>query len=133
MGRHADRVQLRHQVFADAVVEHALAVERRFLGRVEGGGVVLEILDERSGLGPLIEDLGLALVNLAAAFHGISFGRWTPKTEDGTPSKEQNSERGRTAQRCEWPQSALSVGGLDRLGVPARGSDFPLSYQEVAT
>ena len=75
MGRHADRVQLHHQIFADAIVEHALAVEHGLLGGVEGGGVVLEILDQRSGLGPLIEDLGLALVNHAAAFHGIVLGQ----------------------------------------------------------
>ncbi len=37
---------------------------------VEGGGVVLEVLDERAGLGTLVEDLGLAFVDAAAAVHG---------------------------------------------------------------
>ena len=53
----------------DAVVEHALAVDRAALLRVEGGGVVLEILDQRAGLGTLVEDLGLAFVDLAATGH----------------------------------------------------------------
>ena len=35
--------------------------------RVERGRVVLEILDQRAGLGTLVEDLGLAFVDLAAA------------------------------------------------------------------
>ena len=38
--------------------------------RVECGGVVLEILDQRAGLGTLVEDLGLALIDLAATGHG---------------------------------------------------------------
>src|SRR5262249_41215974 len=68
---HADRVQPRHHVFADAVVQDALAFELRLLLAVEGGGVVLEVLDEGARLRPLVEDLGLALVNLLAAGHGF--------------------------------------------------------------
>ena len=41
----------------------------RLLVGVEGGGVVLEILDERAGLRPLVEDLGLAFVDHAPALH----------------------------------------------------------------
>src|ERR1044071_8322283 len=73
MRRYADRVQLIHQIFADAVVEDALAVERRLFGGVEGRGVVLEILDNRAGLRTLVGDVGLSFVNLPAAFHGTSF------------------------------------------------------------
>ena len=40
------------------VVEDALAFQLRLLGGVEGGGVVLEILDERAGLRTLVENLG---------------------------------------------------------------------------
>ena len=70
MGRHADAGELGHQIFADAVVEDALAFDRVFLGAVAGGGVVLEILDDGARLGALIEDLGLAFIDDAAAFHG---------------------------------------------------------------
>ena len=36
---------------------------------VEGGGVVLEMLDERTRLGAFIEDLGLAFIDAAATVH----------------------------------------------------------------
>jgi hypothetical protein len=39
-------------MFGNAVVENALPVDRALLLRVERGGVVLEILDQRAGLGP---------------------------------------------------------------------------------
>jgi hypothetical protein len=71
MRRHTDRVQLRHQIFGNAVVEDALAFDSDFLGGVGRRGVVLEILDQRTGLGTLIEDLALALVNHAPALHGV--------------------------------------------------------------
>ena len=57
-------------MLGDAVVDDALAADRPALLRVERGRVVLEILNERAGLRTLVEDLGLALVNLAAASHG---------------------------------------------------------------
>ena len=44
--------ELREDVLGDAVVEHALALDERVLLVVEGGGVILEMLDERAGLGP---------------------------------------------------------------------------------
>jgi hypothetical protein len=69
MRRHADLVQLLEDELRDAVVEHALAVEDRVFFRVERGGVVLEVLDQRAGLGAFVEDLGLAFVNAAAAAH----------------------------------------------------------------
>jgi hypothetical protein len=70
MRRHADLVELGHQIFADAVVEHALAGDRALLLIVKGGGVVLEILHDGTRLRPLEEDLGLAFVNLPASGHG---------------------------------------------------------------
>ena len=70
MGRHADLAELLEQIFGDAVVEDALALDLVVLLVVEGGGVVLEMLDERAGLGALIEDLGLAFVNFPPAVHG---------------------------------------------------------------
>ena len=41
-----------------------------FLVASNGGGVVLEILDDGARLGAFVEDLGLAFVDDAAAFHG---------------------------------------------------------------
>src|SRR3546814_18442591 len=58
-------------MLGNAVVEHPLAGDRALFLGVEGGRVVLEILDERAGLRTLIEDLGLAFVDLAAAGHGL--------------------------------------------------------------
>ena len=48
----AHLVQMVEDVFGDAVVEHALAVDDFVLLLVEGGGVVLEELDQRARLGP---------------------------------------------------------------------------------
>jgi 2-oxoisovalerate dehydrogenase E1 component len=69
VGRDADVVEAREDIFADAVVDHALAVDRALLLGVEGGGVVLEILDQRARFRPFVEDLGLAFVDLAATGH----------------------------------------------------------------
>jgi hypothetical protein len=67
MRRHPDLLQPHHQVFGDAVVEHALAGDHALLLVVEGGGVVLEILDQRARLRTLEQDLGLAFVDLLAS------------------------------------------------------------------
>ena len=56
-------------MLADPVVEHALAADRAALLRIEGGRVILEILAERTRLRTLVEDLGLAFVDLAATGH----------------------------------------------------------------
>jgi hypothetical protein len=53
--RDADLVQAGHDELGDPVVEDPLARDDALLAR--GGGIVLEILDERAGLGPLEEDL----------------------------------------------------------------------------
>src|SRR3546814_9220444 len=70
MVRHADIAEQGEDMLGNAVVEHALAVDRPTLLRVEGGRVVLEILDQRARFGAFVEDLGFAFVNLAAAGHG---------------------------------------------------------------
>src|ERR671920_276868 len=69
MRRHANVVEVLEHVFGDAIVQHALAVDHLVLLGVEGGRVVLEMLDEGSRLRPLIEDLRLALVDATAAIH----------------------------------------------------------------
>jgi hypothetical protein len=53
-------------VLGDAVVQHALAVDDLVLLRIEGGRIVLEMLDQSAGLRTLVEDLGLAFVDTAA-------------------------------------------------------------------
>ena len=70
MRRHADVVEVLEDVFRDAVVQDALAVDHLMLLGVERGRIVLEVLDQRAGLGTFIQDLGLALVDAAAAVHG---------------------------------------------------------------
>ena len=74
VGRDADAVQLHHHEFADAVVEHALAIQYGTLFVVERGGVVLEVLDQGARLRPLVQDLRLALIDLAALGHVASPG-----------------------------------------------------------
>src|ERR1700694_1146456 len=69
MGGHADVVEVLEQVLGDPVVEHALAFDHLMLFRIEGGRIVLEMLDQRSRLGALIEDLRLAFIAAAAAAH----------------------------------------------------------------
>src|SRR5262249_41767036 len=71
VSRHADVVEMLEDVFGDAVVEDALALDHLVLLRIEGGRVVLEVLNQRTGLGALVEDLRLALVDAAAAAHRV--------------------------------------------------------------
>src|SRR5665213_4003634 len=67
--RHPDIVEMLEDVFGNPVVENALALDNFVLFGVEGGGVVLEVLNQRSRLRAFIKDLRLALVNPAAATH----------------------------------------------------------------
>ena len=55
---------------ANAVVQNALAVNDLVLFGVKSGCVILEVLDERTGLRALVEDFGLAFVNAPSAIHG---------------------------------------------------------------
>ena len=75
MVRNADLGQLDHQKLADPVVQHPFAGDDPGLFVVEGGGVVLEILDERAGLGSFVKDLRLALVKLASSGHRMILRR----------------------------------------------------------
>ena len=57
-------------VFGDPVVEDALAFDHVLL-RIEGGRIVLEVLDQGAGLGSFVEDLRLAFIDAATAIiHG---------------------------------------------------------------
>src|SRR5690606_14244082 len=88
MGRDAHLVELVEDVLTDAVVERALAVNNLVLLLVEGGGVVLEELNERARFRAFEQNLALALVNAPAAVHGyiprfekIHFGSGFQATE----------------------------------------------------
>src|SRR6516165_12502541 len=69
MRRYPDIVQVLEDVFGNPVVEDSLAFDHLVFFGIEGGRVVLEVLDQCSRLGPLIEDLRLAFVNAATAAH----------------------------------------------------------------
>ena len=68
MGGDADVRQPREHIFADAIVDHALAVDRALLLGVERSRVILEILDDRARFGAFVEDLGLAFVDLCLLY-----------------------------------------------------------------
>src|SRR3546814_10901471 len=70
--RNPHAFQPHHQIFRDAVVEHALAGDRALLLVVEGGGVVLEILDQRARLGSFEQNLRLAFVDPTSPGHSGS-------------------------------------------------------------
>src|SRR5262249_559171 len=70
MRRHADVVEVLKHVFRNPVVEDPLALDHLMLLRIGGGRVILEVLNQSSRLGPLIEDLGLAFIDAATAVHG---------------------------------------------------------------
>ena len=67
--RHADGVQPGHEVLAEPVVQHALALDRRLLLGVERGRLVLEVLDQRVRLRSFVENLRLALIDQPASGH----------------------------------------------------------------
>jgi hypothetical protein len=69
VGRNSDVVQVLEDVFRDPVVEDALALDDIVLLRIEGGRVVLEVLDQRSRLRSLVEDLGLAFIDATTTAH----------------------------------------------------------------
>ncbi len=66
MRRHADLVQRVKMNSENAVVEDTLALDRGAFLIVEGGRIVLEVLDERARLRALVKHLGLAFVNASA-------------------------------------------------------------------
>ena len=69
VSRNPDVVEVLEDVFGDPVVEDALAFDHLVLLRIEGGRVVLEVLDQRSGLRSFIKDLRLAFIDAATAAH----------------------------------------------------------------
>jgi hypothetical protein len=57
--------------FRNAIVQNTLAIEHGVFLGVEGGGVILEMLDKGARLWTLIKDLRLAFVNATAAVHHV--------------------------------------------------------------
>src|ERR1700719_1030376 len=116
MGRHADVVEMLEDVFGDAVVEDALALDHLVLLGIEGGRVVLEMLDQGSRLGTLIEDFRLAFVDAATAAHGSV--PWLCKIHgcrgSNYSARSAAAEVGGTTQRC-GPSATqkLAEGGAD--------------------
>jgi len=100
---YADLGELHHQVFADAIVKDALAGDGAALLIVEGGGVILEILDEpcrARGLrrGPWRCPRRLACVRdirkPAAAQRSIAKARRARHADDVVPSLAAGVMRG---------------------------------------
>ena len=79
--------QPREDMLRNAVVDHALAGNRALFLSVEGGGIVLEILDQSAGFGAFVKDLGLAFVDFAAAGHKRTYSAGTrfPRVNDHEP------------------------------------------------
>src|SRR3546814_5419441 len=69
MGRDTNLRQQCENMLGNAVSQYTLTADGAFFLRIEGGRVILEILDDGAGLSPFIEDLGFAFINLAATGH----------------------------------------------------------------
>src|SRR6056297_483858 len=64
--------QAKHEIFRQQVVQHTLALDHIPLFGIEGGRVILEVLDKRSRLGALVQCFRLAFVNFLAPRHADS-------------------------------------------------------------
>ncbi len=69
MGGDSNGRQACHHEFADAIVQNAFTIQNRAFLRVEGGCIILEILDEGAWLRPFIKDFRLALIDNALLAH----------------------------------------------------------------
>src|SRR3990170_5015180 len=110
MRRHADLAELLEQILGDAVVEDTFALDLVVLLVVEGGGVVLEMLDERPGLRALIEDLGFAFVDAPAAVHGWFLTHdWLQLLTNAKRAGERLTQAARNLQ--------IAIAGIDSRGL----------------
>src|SRR3546814_2062585 len=57
MGRDTNLRQQCENMLGNAVIQYTLTADGAFFLRIEGGRVILEILDDGAGLRPFIEDL----------------------------------------------------------------------------
>ena len=108
--RHADVVEPLEQVLRNPVVEDALAFDHLVLLGVESGGVVLEMLDQRSRFRSFVKDLRLAFIDATAAAHrnvpwfvnvhwvpwlGFRFLRPRRRKPEGTHKRKRTTIRSR--------------------------------------
>src|SRR3546814_19630853 len=100
MMRHADLAEQREHMFRDAVVEHALAVDRPALLRIERRRIVLELLDQGPRFGAFVEDLGFAFVDLAATGHGVHLSAGTKRITPATGDYGSTTEERRVGKEC---------------------------------
>src|SRR3546814_17094079 len=66
VGRNPDLAEQGEDMLGNPVVEHALARNRALLLGVEGGGVILDILDDSARIRAFVTDLYIAFVDSAA-------------------------------------------------------------------
>ena len=71
MGRNANLVQVLKNIFRNAVVEHAFAIDNLMLLGVERGCIIFEKLHQSAGFRAFIKNFGLAFVNFTASAHRI--------------------------------------------------------------
>src|SRR5207245_10324279 len=69
VGRHPDVVEVLKQVLRDPVVEDAFALDHLMLLGVEGGRIILEVLDQGARLGAFVKHLCLAFINASPTSH----------------------------------------------------------------
>ena len=136
MRRHADVVEVLEHVFGDAVVEDALAFDHLVLLGIEGGGVVLEMLDQRSRLRSFIEDLRLAFIDAAAAAHrSVPWFVECPSGCRGSGCDLMSAAAGRGGATKNVNMRRVHLANLsDRAGQHNRGKGFvPHALREQIT
>jgi hypothetical protein len=115
--RHADLAELHEQIFGDAVVEDAFALDLVVLLVVEGCRVVLEVLDERTLLRAFVQNLGLAFVDTAAPVHVTFLSLLRPSELTAPPARGKQNARTAPLADCS---SAESTQVEDDLNVRTR-------------
>ena len=128
MGGDANMRKAGEHMFTDAIVDNTLAVDRALFLSIEGGGIILEILDDRARFGAFIEDFGLAFVDLAATGHAafLEVYRGNEKTSPGKASRSATARAGafltyrRKRQNCNCSGARLAAAVFGITNSPMR-------------
>src|SRR3546814_7564087 len=106
MGRDTNLRQQCENMLGNAVIQYTLTADGAFFLRIEGGRVILEILDDGAGLRPFIEDLGFAFINLGATGHA---GVPTHETcnRNNMPRRRESGRSAQAGGRSEEHTSEL--------------------------